>query len=59
MLLECVQALFQSAEHRDGTIGVMAGLSQLVDDPFLPRNTGLKLRDVPLGLSNWSYMSAG
>ena len=51
MLLECVQALFQSAKHRDGTIGVMSGLSQLVDDPLLPRNTGLKLRDVPLGLS--------
>jgi hypothetical protein len=29
----------------------MSGLSQLVDDLLLPRNTGLKLRDVPLGLS--------
>jgi hypothetical protein len=48
MLLECVQALFPSAKHRDGTISVMAGLSQLVDDLLLPRNTGLKLRDVPL-----------
>jgi hypothetical protein len=51
MLLERMQALFQSAKHRGGTIGVMSGLSQLVENLFLPHNTGLKLRDVPLGLS--------
>jgi hypothetical protein len=50
MLLERLQAFFQSAKHRTGTIGVMSGLSQLVDNLLLPRNTRLKLRDMPLGL---------
>jgi hypothetical protein len=50
MLLERAEAFLQGAKHRESAIGVMSGLSQLVDDLFLPRNTSLKLRDVPLGL---------
>ena len=50
MLLKGVQARLQSMKHRDGAIGLLSGLNQLVDDPFLPSNTILGNRDVSLGL---------
>jgi hypothetical protein len=51
VFLERPEALLQGAKHRGGALGVMSGLSQLVHDLLLPGDTGLKLRDVPLGLS--------
>jgi len=51
MLLKRVQARLQSMKHRDGAIGLLSGLNQLVEDPFLPSNTILSDRDVSLGLS--------
>jgi hypothetical protein len=50
MLLKGVQARLQSMKHRDGAIGLLSGLNQLVDNPFLPSNTLLGDRDVSLGL---------
>jgi hypothetical protein len=48
MLLKGVQARLQSMKHRDGAIGLLSGLNQLVDDSFLPSNTLLGDRDVSL-----------
>ena len=39
MLLKGVQARLQSMKHRDGAIGLLSILNQLVNDPFLPSNT--------------------
>ena len=39
MLLKGVQARLQSMKHRDGAIGLLSGLNQLVNDLFLPSNT--------------------
>jgi hypothetical protein len=50
MLLKGVQARLQSMKHRDGAIGLLSELNQLVDDPFLPSDTILGDRDVSLGL---------
>ena len=50
MLLKGVQARLESMKHRDGAIGLLSGLNQLVDDPFLPTDTILGFRDVSLGL---------
>jgi hypothetical protein len=50
MLLKGVQARLQSMKHRDGAIGLLSGLNQLVDNRFLPSNTLLGDRDVSLGL---------
>jgi hypothetical protein len=50
MLLKGVQARLENMKHRDGAIGLLSGLNQLVDDPFLPSDTILGFRDVSLGL---------
>jgi hypothetical protein len=50
MLLQSMQARLQSMKHRNGAIGFLSGLSYLLDDPFLRRNTILGHRDVSLGL---------
>jgi hypothetical protein len=50
MLLKGVQAPLPSIKHRDGAIGLLSGLNQLIDNTFLPSNTLLGDRDVSLGL---------
>jgi hypothetical protein len=50
MLLKGVQARLQSIKHRDGAIGLLSGLNQLINNTFLPSNTLLGDRDVSLGL---------
>jgi hypothetical protein len=50
MLLKGVQAPLQSMKHRDGAIGLLSLLNQLVNDLFLPSNTLLGDRNVSLGL---------
>jgi len=50
MLLECAQARFQSMKHRDGAIGLLSLLNQLVDDHFLPSNALVGDRNVSVGL---------
>ena len=50
MLLKGVQARLQSMKHRDGAIGLLSLLNQLVNDRFLPSNTLLGDRNVSLGL---------
>ena len=50
MLLKRVQARLQSMKHRDGAIGLLSLLNQLVNDLFLPSNTLLDDRKVSLGL---------
>jgi hypothetical protein len=52
MLLKRVQARLQSMKHRDGAIGLLSLLNQLVNDLFLPSNTLLDDRKVSLGLGN-------
>jgi hypothetical protein len=50
MLLKGMQARLQSIKHRDGAIGLLSGLNQLINNTFLPSNTLLGDRDVSLGL---------
>jgi hypothetical protein len=50
MLLKGVQAHLQGMKHRDGAIGLLSGLNQLVNNTFLTSNTLLGDRDVSLGL---------
>src|SRR5262245_20643081 len=50
MLLKRAQARLQSMKHRDGAIGLLSLLNQLVNDHFLPSNTLLGEPNVSLGL---------